>query len=111
MIDRRERRAFAAGRDIGRAEVADDVDAERSGGARAVAELAREAGARPVQDRLAVQADERDALARDAEAVEKGLDRRDMGVGHRALEFGLRLFRFGGVGDDGAQGAGATASG
>ena len=38
-IDRRERRALAAGGDVGRAEVADDVDAERRRGARAVAEL------------------------------------------------------------------------
>ena len=90
VIDRRERRAFAARRDVGRTEVRDDVDPERGRRARAVAELARQAEARPMQDGLAVQADQRDALAGNRESLEKRLDRRDMGVGHVALEIGLR---------------------
>ena len=103
VIDRRERRAFASGRDIGRTKVRDDVDLERRRGARAVAELARQAGARPMQDGLAVQADERDALAGNGKPLEKRLDRRDMGVGHQALELELRRLGLAQVGDHRAQ--------
>ena len=56
-----------------------------------------------MQDRLAVQADKCDALARDREPIEKRVDRRDMGVGHQALELELRRLGFAQVGDHRAQ--------
>ena len=88
MIDGRERRAFASGRDVGRTKVADHIDLKRRRGARAVAELARQAYARPMQDGLPMQADQRHALARNRKSPEERFDRRDMGVGHLALEIG-----------------------
>ena len=103
MIDGRERRAFASRGDVGRTKVRDDVDLERRRGARAVAELPRQAVARPMQNGLAVQTDERDALAGNGKSLEKRLDRRDMGVGHQALEFELRRLGFAQVGDHRAQ--------
>ena len=60
VIERDQRRALAAGGDVGGAEIADHVDARARRRARAVAELAGKALARPMQHRLAVQADERD---------------------------------------------------
>ena len=80
MVDRRERRALASRLDVGRTEVRDEIEAERGRCARAVTELARQAEARPMQDGLAVQADQRDPLAGDREPVEERLDRGDMGV-------------------------------
>ena len=103
MIDGRKRRAFAPGGDVGRTKVGDDVDLERRRGARAVAELSRQALARPMQNGLAVQADERDPFARNGKALKERLDRRDMGVGHQALEFELRRLGFAQVGDHRAQ--------
>ena len=41
-----------------------------------------------MQNGLAMQADQRDAFARDGEALEERLDRRDMSVRHVALELG-----------------------
>ncbi len=69
VVERRQRRAFAARGDIGMAEAVDDIDAQRLGDARADAELAREAALRAMEDGLAVQADEGDALARDVVAA------------------------------------------
>ncbi len=99
MIDGRKRRAFASGGDISRTKVRHDVDLERRGGARAIAKLARQALARPMQNGLPVQANERHALAGKGKALEKRLDRGDMGVGHQALEFELRRLGFAQVGD------------
>ena len=76
---------------------------ERGSGARAVAELAGQALSRPMQNGLAVQANERDLFARKRKLVKKRLDRRDMGVGHQALEFELRRLGFAQVGDHRAQ--------
>ena len=76
---------------------------ERRGGARAVAELPRQAFARPMQDGLAVQANKRDARAGNGKLVEKRLDRGDMGVSHQALELELRRLGFAQVGDHRAQ--------
>ena len=42
VIEGNQRRAFAAGGDVGGAKIVDDVDSEHGGGARAVAELAGE---------------------------------------------------------------------
>ena len=103
MIDGRERRAFAPGGDVGRTKVRDHVDLERRRGARAVAELPRKARARPMQDGLAVQADESNAVAGDRMSLKKRLDRRDMGVGHQALKLELRRLGFAQVGDHRAQ--------
>ena len=100
MIDRRKRRAFAAGGDIGRAEVADDVDFERRRGAQAVAELPGHPGGRPMQDRLAVQPGKDDAVARNRKARAESLDGLDMGVGHRAFELRLRASGGGRIGHD-----------
>ena len=94
MIDRRERSAFASGRDVGCAKVRDHIDSERRRCARPIAELAGQAGARPMQDRLAMQADEGDPLAGKRKSLKKRLDRRDMGVGHEALELELRRLGF-----------------
>ena len=111
VIDRRERRALAPGLHVGRTEVRDHIEAERGRRARAVAELARQPVARPMQDRLAMQADQRDALARDRKPIEKRLDRRDMGVGDVALELGLRRLGFARVRRPPRAGAGPPASG
>ena len=95
MIDGRERRPFAASRHVGRTKVRDDVDLERRRGTLAVAELPRKACARSMQDGLAVQADESDALAGNRKPVKERLDRGHMGgVGHQALELELRRLGF-----------------
>ena len=59
-----------------------------------------------MQDGLAVQADQRDALARNRKSLKKRLDRRDMGVGHVALELELRRLGFAQVRDHRAQALG-----
>ena len=82
--------AFASGRDIGRAKVRDHIDSERRRGARPITELAGEARARPMQDRLPMQADKGDPLTGERKSFEERLDRRDMRVGHEALELELR---------------------
>ena len=50
-----------------------------------------------------MQPDQRDGLARNRKSPKKGLDRRDMGVGHLALEIRLRRLRLTGARDDCAQ--------
>ena len=50
-----------------------------------------------------MQADQGDALARNRKPFEERLDRGDMGVGHVALELGLRRLGFARVGDHRAQ--------
>ena len=86
MIERDQRRALAACGDVRGAEIADDVEAEPRRRAGAVAELAGEALARPMQDRLAVQADQRDPGGIDRICREERAHRLDMRVGDRALE-------------------------
>ena len=103
MIDGRKRRAFASGGDISRTKIRDNVDLERGRGASAITELPRQAVARPMQNGLPVQANERDALAGHRKPLEKRLDRGDMGVSHQALEFELRRLGFAQVGDHRAQ--------
>ena len=53
-----------------------------------------------------MQADQRDALARDREPLEERLDRRHMGVGHVALELELGRLGFAEIGDHRAQALG-----
>ncbi len=86
VIEGDERRAFAPRCDVGRAEIADDIDAKRGGGARAIAELASEALARPMQHGLPVQPDQGDATPVDGELAKEGFDRADMGVGDGDLK-------------------------
>ena len=60
VIDRHERRALPAGRDVGGAEIMHDRDMDRPGQRRAVADLHRQSLLRPVQHGLAVEADDID---------------------------------------------------
>jgi hypothetical protein len=53
-----------------------------------------------------MQADQRDAVARNRKSLQESLNRRDMGVGHVALEFELRGLGFAQVRDHRAQALG-----
>ncbi len=71
MIDRHQRSPLPARRDIGAAQIANYRNSERSGERRAVADLPRPAPFRPMRDRVAVKADDRDVLSNMAAAPEK----------------------------------------
>jgi hypothetical protein len=64
MIDRRQRRALPARRDVGGAKIIDDGNAEPRRQCRPVADLKRQAALRPVQQRLAMKSDRRHILRR-----------------------------------------------
>ena len=59
-----------------------------------------------MQDGLSVEADQRDAVARNRKSLKERLNCRDMGVGHVALELELRGLGFAQVGDHRAQALG-----
>ena len=88
MEQRRQRRTLAARRDVGRAEIGDDVDPEpaRQGGA--VAQLPGAALGRAMQDRVAVKADEIDRGP--LVACEKMFDRLAVEPGELGLDRGDR---------------------
>jgi tyrosyl-tRNA synthetase len=86
--DRRERRPFAARRDVGRAEIGDDGETGLRCKERAVADLPGAALFRPVQDGVAVKADEVDGA--EIMGVAQGSDRLGMDEGERALDLGDR---------------------
>ena len=85
MEERREGRALPAGRDVRVAEAVDRVDAEPRGDARAGAELAGETPLGPMQDRLAVQPDQRDGRGGDRMVAQEGLDGAGMRVADRVV--------------------------
>ena len=58
MVERHQRRALAAGGDIGAAEIGDDIDPDEPRQQGAVADLPGAALVRAVQDRMAVKADQ-----------------------------------------------------
>ena len=97
MVDGRERRALAAGPDIGGAEIIDHRNAQGAMHAFAVAELPRGADAprlrRPMQHRLAVEADRADIGRPKPGIADELRDRRRLRVGQRPLGF-VKNLRF-----------------
>ncbi len=97
MVERRQRRAFAAGGDIGAAEIADDIAADEPRQQRAVADLPGAALPRAMQDRVAVKPDEIDrdlgmpaAKFGDRRGVQPGqldFDRGDVGARDRRAQY------------------------
>lgn len=87
-----ERIEAAAGADIGGAEVPGHVDAGEGGHQRAVAELARVADPirrrRPVQDGLAVEADDRDVGRRQPRPLQRLQHGGRLGAGQGGLDLG-----------------------
>ena len=87
MIERHQRRALAARLHIGAAEIIDHIDAGQPRQQRAVADLPGPVLRRPVQDGLAVKADQRDLVRRQPGLGQQRLDRLGMGLGQ--MPFGL----------------------
>ena len=85
---RRQRRALAAGGDIGRAKIGDDVDPEPARQPSAVAQLPGAPLGRAMQDRVAVQAD--DVGCHTRMAREKLLDRFGMQSGELGFDLADR---------------------
>ncbi len=96
MEQRHERRALAAGGDVGRAKIADDIDAGQPRQQRAVADLPGAALLGAVQDGMAVKADDVDLEAVLGDELQH---RRGMRLGDRALDLGDRP----GAAEDAAQ--------
>src|SRR6185312_2371543 len=88
MIKRREGSTLTARRDIGGAEVADHIDAGQPGQQGTIAELPRPPLLGPVQDGVAVEADE--VHVGDAMLMDERAHRLSMRLGHRPLDLGDR---------------------
>ena len=92
MIDRHQRRALPARRDVGAAQVVHHPHAERPRERGAVADLPGEVLFRPMRDGLAVEAhDVERRRAPRRSSRDQRLHRVDMRLGHRPLGGGRRL--------------------
>lgn len=86
MIERSQRRAFSASRDVGVSEAAHDVDPQPRRRRRAVEQLSGEPPLRSVKNRLPMQSGQRHRARRDPPPLQKRGDGFAMGLRDRLLQ-------------------------